>query len=38
VKNLNNGKQFGYEPYPEFLKEIVIAGGLIDWVREKIAT
>lgn len=38
VKNLATGKQFDYEPYPEFLREIARSGGLIDWVRDKLAS
>jgi 3-isopropylmalate/(R)-2-methylmalate dehydratase small subunit len=36
VRNLTTGKEFNYEPYPDFLIEIIDAGGLIPWVRKKV--
>ena len=35
VRNVTSGKEFKYEPYPEFLQELVAAGGLINWVRSR---
>lgn len=35
VRNLTTGAEFDYEPYPDFLNEIIAAGGLIQWVRKK---
>ena len=35
VMNETTGASFDYEPYPDFLQEIVAAGGLIPWVRDR---
>jgi len=37
IKNLTNGKVFTAEPYPEFMSELISAGGLIERTKEKIA-
>ena len=34
VLNITTGREFDYEPYPEFLMDIIDAGGLIPWVRK----
>ena len=34
VRNLTKDVSFDTEPLPEFVMEIVRAGGLVDWVRE----
>jgi 3-isopropylmalate/(R)-2-methylmalate dehydratase small subunit len=36
IRNITNGREFAFEPYPPFLQEIVSAGGLIEWVRNKV--
>ena len=35
IKNLTSGKSFKITPYPEFMQELIEAGGLIKYVAEK---
>lgn len=35
IKNVTNNKSFSYQSNPEFLKEIINAGGLIPWLHGK---
>lgn len=37
VRNITTGEQFAAEPMPEFVLDIARAGGLVGWVREKVA-
>jgi len=37
VKNLTNGITFTVKPYPDFMAELISAGGLIEYTKEKIA-
>jgi len=37
IKNLTNGKSFKAAPYPEFMSELIAAGGLIEYTRKRIA-
>ena len=36
IKNLNSGKEFTAEPYPEFMAEIISAGGLIEYTKNRL--
>lgn len=36
IKNLSKGLEFKSQPFPEFIKEIINYGGLINYVREKV--
>ena len=36
IKNLNNGKEFTAEPYPDFMAEIISAGGLIEYTKNRL--
>lgn len=36
IKNLTKGTEFKAQPFPEFIKEIMKYGGLINYVREKV--
>ena len=38
VRNLSTGAEFAAEPMPEFVMDIARAGGLVGWVREKVAS
>lgn len=38
VKNLTTGREHAAEPLPDFVMEIVDAGGLIPWVRKRVAS
>ena len=38
IKNLNNGMTFTAKPYPDFMAEIISAGGLIGYTRKRLAT
>ena len=37
IKNLTSGKTFAAEPYPEFMAELISAGGLIEYTRSRLA-
>jgi len=37
IKNLTNGKSFTAKPYPEFMSEIIAAGGLIEYTKKRLA-
>jgi 3-isopropylmalate/(R)-2-methylmalate dehydratase small subunit len=37
IENLTRGRVYHAEPFPEFLQEIVAAGGLIPYTRQRIA-
>ena len=36
IKNLNNGLEFTAKPYPDFMAEIIAAGGLIEHTRKRL--
>jgi len=38
IKNVTTGKQFTAKPYPEFMSELVKAGGLIEYTRKRLTT
>lgn len=35
VKNLTTGEEYGAVPFPEFMCELIAAGGLMEYVRKK---
>ena len=37
IRNLTRGTEFTAEPYPEFMSEIIAAGGLIEHTRQRLA-
>jgi 3-isopropylmalate/(R)-2-methylmalate dehydratase small subunit len=37
IKNLTNGKSFTAAPYPEFMSELIAAGGLIEYTKKRLA-
>ncbi len=37
IKNITTGKQYQSKPYPEFMSELVKAGGLIEYTKQRIA-
>ena len=37
ISNLTSGKAFTAKPYPEFMAELIAAGGLIEYTRERLA-
>ena len=37
IKNVNTGKTFTAKPYPEFMSELIVAGGLIEYTRNRLA-
>jgi 3-isopropylmalate/(R)-2-methylmalate dehydratase small subunit len=37
IKNLNNGMEFTARPYPEFMSELIAAGGLIEHTKKRLA-
>ena len=37
INNLTNGKTFTAEPYPEFMSELINAGGLIEYTKQRLA-
>ena len=38
IKNLTRGKNFTAKPYPDFMSEIISAGGLIEYTIERLAS
>jgi 3-isopropylmalate/(R)-2-methylmalate dehydratase small subunit len=36
VENLTSGKVFEAQPFPEFMREIISLGGLVDYVRKRL--
>jgi 3-isopropylmalate/(R)-2-methylmalate dehydratase small subunit len=37
IKNLTNGKTFSAKPYPEFMGELIKAGGLVEYTQNRLA-
>ena len=37
IKNLTNGVEFTAKPYPEFMAELISAGGLIEHTKQRLA-
>ena len=37
IKNLTRGTEFTAEPYPEFMSELIAAGGLIEHTKQRLA-
>ncbi|MDP3878864.1 MAG: 3-isopropylmalate dehydratase small subunit [Dehalococcoidales bacterium] len=37
IKNLKNGKVFTAKPYPDFMSELISAGGLIEHTKKRLA-
>jgi len=37
IKNLTNGKSFTAKPYPEFMAELIAAGGLVEYTKKRLA-
>jgi len=37
IKNVTTGKKFTAKPYPEFMSELVKAGGLIEYTKKRVA-
>ena len=35
IKNLNSGKEFTAKPYPDFMAELIAAGGLIEHTKKR---
>ncbi len=38
IINETTGKSYNSEPFPEFMRDIVESGGLIEWTRKKVGT
>jgi 3-isopropylmalate/(R)-2-methylmalate dehydratase small subunit len=38
IKNLTNGMTFTAKPYPDFMAELISAGGLIEHTKKRLAT
>ncbi|MEK7354118.1 MAG: 3-isopropylmalate dehydratase small subunit [Chloroflexota bacterium] len=36
IKNVNSGKTFTAKPYPEFMSELIAAGGLIEYTKKRL--
>ncbi len=36
IKNLSKGTEFQAEPFPEFMQKIIDAGGLVNYIKEKV--
>jgi 3-isopropylmalate/(R)-2-methylmalate dehydratase small subunit len=37
IKNITKGKTFTARPYPDFMSEIIAAGGLIEYTRQRLS-
>jgi len=37
IKNITNDKTFTAKPYPEFMAELIAAGGLVEYTKERLA-
>ena len=37
IRNITKGKTFTANPYPEFMAELIAAGGLIEYTKERLA-
>jgi 3-isopropylmalate/(R)-2-methylmalate dehydratase small subunit len=37
IKNVTRGKTFKAKPYPDFMSELIAAGGLIEYTRKRLA-
>jgi 3-isopropylmalate/(R)-2-methylmalate dehydratase small subunit len=37
IKNLTNGKEFTAKPYPDFMAELIAAGGLMEYTKKRLA-
>ena len=37
IKNLNSGQTFTAKPYPDFMGELIAAGGLIEYTKKRLA-
>jgi len=35
IRNLNSGREFTAEPYPEFMARLISAGGLIEYTKKR---
>jgi len=38
IKNVTNGMAFTAKPYPDFMAELISAGGLIEYTKKRLAT
>ncbi len=38
IKNVTNGMTFTVKPYPDFMAELISAGGLIEYTKKRLAT
>jgi 3-isopropylmalate/(R)-2-methylmalate dehydratase small subunit len=37
IKNVTNGKTFHSKPYPEFMGQLIAAGGLVEYTKKRLA-
>lgn len=37
IKNITNGKTFTAKPYPDFMSELITAGGLVKYTKKRLA-
>jgi len=38
IRNLTNGLTFTANPYPDFMAELIAAGGLIEYTKQRLAS
>jgi len=38
IRNMTNGKAFTAKPHPDFMAELISAGGLIEYTKKRLAT
>ena len=37
IKNVTSGKSFNAKPYPDFMSELIAAGGLVEYTKKRLA-
>jgi 3-isopropylmalate/(R)-2-methylmalate dehydratase small subunit len=37
IRNLTRGEEYGCDAYPEFMNQLIEMGGLVPWVRQRLA-
>ena len=38
IKNITKGEEYSAKPIPEFMQELISAGGLVEWTKKRMAS
>jgi 3-isopropylmalate/(R)-2-methylmalate dehydratase small subunit len=38
IKNITKGEEYSAKPIPEFMQELISAGGLVEWTKKRLAS